>query len=177
MKTTLCTLLLVFSGIANAELPSTIQYNDTAFKLCAQERISKLWFDIVDVGVYYQNCDNAENIFDNQSKLLRFSYLREVTGEQFSDGAIEYLQTNLNDETLNNCSSSYKGLNNAYKTVVSGDAYDLFVIKDIGIKLYLNGKHLHTMANTTCHIPYLNVWFGDDTMDSQFHDLAKKLKG
>ncbi|RDX35836.1 hypothetical protein DZA50_05830 [Kangiella sp. HD9-110m-PIT-SAG07] len=157
-------------------LPQTVEHNKTEFTLCAQERVSKLWFDIVDVGIYYQNCNEAEHVFDNKTKLLRFSYLREVEGQQFTEGAIEYLEDNLSQEEQERCSSHFVELNKVYQDVSSGDSYDLFLLEDTGLKLYLNGEHLHDMTEASCHSTYLNVWFGEESMDSQFKDLADKIK-
>ncbi|PXF64093.1 chalcone isomerase family protein [Kangiella spongicola] len=175
MKIIPYTLLLLFSTTLKAQITNTIQYDNQTFELCDKERVTKLWFDIVDIGVYYKDCASAENIFDQKSKLLRFSYLREVKGKQFTEGAIEYLEANLSPNRKSLCSASFANLNNAYQTVGNGDVYDLYILKDEGIKLYLNKKHLHTMPNTECRLDYLNVWFGEETMDSQFHALAKRI--
>ncbi len=176
MRIATLTLLAAIANNAMADLPQSISHKKGAFQLCAEERVSKLWFDIVDVGVYYPNCDSAEHIFDNQTKLLRFSYLREVEGQQFTEGADEYLHENLNSDVLAMCSEPFRAINSVYKDVSAGDYYDLFLFQDEGLKLYLNDKHLHDMTNTDCHSKYLNVWFGKETMDSQFNDLAKKIK-
>ncbi|GAA4359258.1 chalcone isomerase family protein [Kangiella marina] len=158
------------------QLPQTISHSKGEFQLCDKERVSKLWFDIVDVGIYYPSCDTVQHIFDNQTKLLRFAYLREVEGQQFTKGAIEYLEQNLNPQELEYCSEHFSPLNHVYKDVTEGDYYDLYLFEDEGLTLYLNGKHLHDMPSKECHTPYLNVWFGEETMDSQFHDLSKRLK-
>lgn len=172
--------VLLVSSYANADdtdnsLPQTIQHQETEFSLCAEERVSKLWFDIVDVGVYYPSCDGAKHIFDNKTKLLRFAYLRDVEGVQFTEGAIEYLQDNLSPDDQERCSTHFSKLNKVYKNVSSGDAYDVYLYKDTGLRLYLNGEHLHDMKEVSCHSTYLNVWFGEESMDSQFQDLADRL--
>jgi hypothetical protein len=99
-----------------------------------------------------------------------------VDGEQFTDGAIEYLEENLSDQQKSKCMTEYKDLNKSYKNVKDGDFYDLYLLSDKGIKLYLNQEHIIDMTNTSCDSLYLNVWFGSESMDSQFEDLHKKLK-
>ena len=160
----------------NAELPISIKFKNTNFELCAKERVTKLFFNIVDVGIYYPNCNKAQNIFDQDTKLLRFSYLREVTGKQFTQGAIEYLQENLSQQDKLKCFRHFESLNRTYQNVSSGDYYDLYFLKKEGIELQLNNERLHNMNNPECNSAYLNVWFGKETMDNQFHDLADKIK-
>ena len=176
MRIAIFILLTAIANIAIADLPKNISHSQGDFKLCAKERVSKLWFDIVDVGIYYQDCDSAQHVFDDQTKLLRFAYLREVEGHQFTEGAVEYLQENLTSDDLTACSEPFEAINSVYKNVSSGDYYDLYLFENEGLKLYLNDQHLHDMDNTDCHSKYLYVWFGEETMDSQFNDLANKLR-
>lgn len=169
--------LLTLSAISMAEMPQQVSYQELTFKLCAQEKITKgIFFDIVNVGVYYQDCSTNQGIFDDKSKLLRFAYLRDVEGEQFTEGAIEYLEENLTEQQQTQCMTAYQDLNNSYKDVKDGDFYDLYLLSEEGIKLYLNQEHIIDMKNTGCDSLYLNVWFGSESMDSQFEDLHTKLK-
>lgn len=177
MKRLMLTLIGLSACLSvQAELPKSIEHSQGTFKLCDKERVSKYFFDIVDVGIYYPNCDTAEHVFDDQTKLLRFSYLREVEGEQFTEGAIEYLEENLSEEEKSRCSEHFAPLNKVYRDVTSGDNYDLFLFQEEGLKLYLNGQALHQMDNPQCHSTYLNVWFGKESMDGQFNDLAERIK-
>ena len=170
-------LLLSLGSTAKANLPKTISYQEQEFKLCAEEHITKgFFFEIVDVGIYYLDCSKNQGIFDDQTKLLRFAYLREVEGEQFTEGAIEYLEENLSTDQKSECMAEYKELNQSYKGVVDGDYYDLYLFNDKGIQLFLNQEHIVDMTNTACDSLYLNVWFGTESMDSQFENLHQKLK-
>lgn len=168
--------LISISYVSKADLPQVIDHQDTPFNLCVSDRIVKgLFFDVVDVGIYYPNCADAKNVFDDQTKLLRFAYLRDVDGEQFTDGAVEYLEDNLTDSEKSQCSDSFKDINASYVDVSDGDAYDLYLFSEQGLKLYLNQKHLIDMDNTKCDSIYLNVWFGEESMDSVFSELNQKL--
>lgn len=173
----LALFLLILSVAANANLPQEISYQTLKFKLCTQEKITKgIFFDIVNVGIYYQQCNSNQGIFDEQDKLLRFAYLRSVDGEQFTEGAIEYLEENLTEQQQSQCMAEYAELNRSYKDVEDGDFYDLYLLNSKGIKLYLNEEHIIDMTNTACDSLYLNVWFGPESMDSQFEDLHNNLK-
>ncbi|AOE48963.1 chalcone isomerase family protein [Kangiella sediminilitoris] len=168
---------LLFSSAVFAELPASINHNNQTFELCAQEKVTKgIFFDIVNVGIYYKNCGSVGGIFDDETKLLRFAYLREVEGQQFTEGAIEYLEENLSPEEKQRCFDRYSQLNNSYKDVSDGDYYDLYLIKDEGLKLYLNNQYITEMTDTSCDSEYLKVWFGKESMDSQFQELHEKLK-
>lgn len=167
--------LVIFSS--KAELLQSVVHNDVTYNLCAKERVTKgIFFDVVDVGIYYPDCSSNKGIFDGSAKLLRFSYLREVEGIQFTEGAEEYLEENLSAEEKSRCQADFKKLNAVYKDVVDGHFYDLYILPDQGIKLYLNQEHLADMTNTSCDTEYLNVWFGKESMDSDFRKLNKKLK-
>ncbi|WP_223670619.1 chalcone isomerase family protein [Kangiella shandongensis] len=169
--------LLTTSAVSIADIPQEVSYRDLKLTLCAQEKITKgIFFDIVNVGIYYQDCSANQGIFDDQTKLLRFAYLREVNGEQFTEGAIEYLEENLTKQQQSQCMTEFKELNNSYKDVQNGDFYDLYLLYNQGIKLYLNQEYIIDMPNRACDSLYLNVWFGPESMDSQFEDLHKKLK-
>jgi len=169
--------LLITSPLARAKLEPSVRYQQTNYQLCAQQRVTKaLFFDVVDVGVYYPNCQHAENIFDSQPKLLRFSYLREVEGIQFTEGADDFLKDNLTDTEKEACLGAFKDFNTIYKNVADGDYYDLFVTPDQGINLQLNQSQLAELNQAECAVPYLNIWFGSESMDDDFSELQDKLK-
>lgn len=169
--------LLIISGPVQAKLEPQVSYQQTDYQLCAQQRVTKaLFFDVVDVGVYYLNCEQADNVFDSQSKLLRFSYLREVEGAQFTEGADEFLEDNLTDAEKENCLETFKDFNTIYKDVADGDYYDLFVTPGQGINLRLNQSQLAELNQPECALPYLNIWFGSESMDDDFGELQDKLK-
>lgn len=176
IKSLLIVVLLTISYLSKASLPQIIEHQKVSFNLCASDRIVKgLFFDVVDVGIYYPECSEARNVFDDKTKVLRFAYLRDVDGEQFTEGAIEYLNANLTDAEKSKCVESFKAINSSYVDVSDGDVYDLFLISEQGLELYLNTKHLIDMNNIECDSAYLNVWFGEKSMDSVFSDLNKKL--
>lgn len=169
--------LLIISGPVQAKLAPRVSYQQTDYQLCAQQRVTKaLFFDVVDVGVYYPNCEQADNVFDSQPKLLRFSYLREVEGVQFTEGADDFLEDNLTDTEKEACLDAFKDFNTIYKNVVDGDYYDLFVTPNQGINLQLNQSQLAELNQPECAVPYLNIWFGTESMDDDFSELQDKLK-
>lgn len=169
--------LLIISGSVQAKLEPQVSYQQTDYQLCAQQRVTKaLFFDVVDVGVYYPNCAQADNVFDSQPKLLRFSYLRKVEGVQFTEGADDFLEDNLTDTEKEACLDAFKDFNTIYKNVVDGDYYDLFVTPNQGINLQLNQSQLAELNQPECAVPYLNIWFGDESMDDDFSELQDKLK-
>ncbi|ACV27789.1 chalcone isomerase family protein [Kangiella koreensis] len=169
--------LLIASPLARAKLEPSVRYQQTDYQLCAQQRVTKaLFFDVVDVGVYYPNCQQAENVFDSQPKLLRFSYLREVEGIQFNEGADDFLEDNLTDVEKETCLAAFKDFNTIYKDVADGDYYDLFVTPDQGLNLRLNQSQLAELNQAKCATPYLNIWFGPESMDDDFSELQDKLK-
>lgn len=167
----------IASGQALAKLEPSVSYQETVYQLCAKQRVTKaLLFDVVDVGVYYPSCEQADNIFDQQPKLLRFSYLREVEGIQFTEGANEFLQDNLTNTEKETCQEDYQQFNTIYEDVSDGDYYDLFVLPGQGLDLYLNEAQLAKFGKGECAVPYLNIWFGSESMDSDFEELSNKIK-
>ncbi len=169
--------LLIISGSVQAKLEAQVSHQQTDYQLCAKQRVTKaLFFDVVDVGVYYPNCDQADNVFDSQPKLLRFSYLREVEGVQFTEGADDFLEDNLTDTEKETCMLAFKDFNTIYQDVADGDYYDLFVTPDQGINLRLNESQLAELNKPECAVPYLNIWFGAESMDDDFSELQDKLK-
>lgn len=169
--------LFIVSPLSHAKLEQQVSYQHTDYQLCAQQRVTKaLFFDVVDVGVYYPDCTQADNVFDLQPKLLRFSYLREVEGIQFTEGADEFLEDNLSDAEKKTCLDAFKDFNTIYKDVADGDYYDLFVTPDQGLSLQLNRSQLAELNQAECAVPYLNVWFGAESMDDDFSELQDKLK-
>ena len=169
--------LLILPALAQAKLEPQVSYQGTAYQLCAQQRVTKaLFFDVVDVGVYYPDCHLADSVFDSQHKLIRFSYLRKVTGIQFTQGADEFLAENLTETEKNSCLNDFTAFNSIYKDVVAKDYYDLFVLPDQGLNLYLNQSPLAQLNIPECTIPYLNIWFGTESMDNDFSELQKKLE-
>lgn len=169
--------LLSISTPAQAQLQSVVSYQQTDYQLCAKQRVTKaLFFDVVDVGVYYSDCDQAKDVFDEQPKLLRFSYLRKVEGIQFTKRANDFLSDNLTESEKQACLNEFKEFNTVYKNVADGDYYDLFVIPGQGLDLRLNQSELATFENPTCAVAYLNIWFGKESMDDDFRDLQEKLK-
>lgn len=169
--------LLITSPFARAKLEPSVRYQQTDYQLCAQQRVTKaLFFDVVDVGVYYPSCQQAENVFDSQPKLLRFSYLRDVEGIQFTEGADDFLEDNLTDAEKKSCLAAFKDFNTIYQDVADGDYYDLFVKPAQGIYLRLNQSQLAELDQPECALPYLNIWFGAESMDDDFSELQNKLK-
>lgn len=169
--------LLIISCSVQAKLEPQVSYQQTDYQLCAQQRVTKaLFFDVVDVGIYYTDCKEAEDIFDQQPKLLRFSYLREVEGNQFTEGADDFLQDNLSQDEKDTCIKDFTEFNTIYKDVTDGDYYDLFVTPDQGINLQLNQSQLAELNQAECAVPYLNIWFGAESMDDDFSELQDKLK-
>ncbi|NVK21763.1 MAG: chalcone isomerase family protein [Kangiellaceae bacterium] len=158
-----------------AAIPDQVQHkNGKIFSLCAKQTVTKaFFFDIVDVGLYYPDCTSNRSIFDEQNKLLRFSYLREVTGKQFKEGAEEFLQKNLSQEQQQHCLASYQEINESYLDVQEGDFYDLFQIDEIGLDLYLNGQSLASLDSKSCESLYFNIWFGEESMSADFSKLLK----
>lgn len=169
--------LLIISDQAQAQLEPSVRYQETDYQLCAKQRVTKaLLFDVVDVGVYYPDCKQAADIFDDQPKLLRFSYLRDVTGDQFTEGADDFLRDNLEPPEKDQCLTYFNEFNTVYKDVTDGDYYDLFVLPEQGLDLYLNNQQLAQSDNSGCALPYLNIWFGEESMDGDFEDLRDKIK-
>ena len=167
---------LFFIKATKAALPEKVVHKSgQEFTLCSQQIITKaFFFDIVDVGLYYPDCSDKRSIFDLEEKLLRFSYLRAVTGKQFKEGAEEYLKKNLSAEQYDKCMTSYARLNDSYLDVSDGDFYDLFQVNSVGLDLYLNSKPLASMQNKECESLYYNIWFGEYSMSSGFKDLLAK---
>ncbi len=182
MKSLVLSIICIFgfsssSLVADQEkLPAEITHQSgDGFKLCKQQLITKaLFFDIVDVGIYYKDCPKKINVFDDSEKLLRFHYLRKVTGKQFKEGAEEYLKYNLTNKQHKLCFRQYLDINNAYVDVNDGDFYDLFKIKEKGLDLYLNGKPLSQFKNDDCESLYFKIWFGEKSMSSDFKKLLSQ---
>lgn len=170
-------VLLVTSELAAAKLEPSVSYQQIEYQLCAKQRVTKaLLFDVVDVGVYYADCKQAADIFDDQPKLLRFSYLRDVTGDQFTEGADDFLRDNLAQQEKDKCLTYFNEFNTVYEDVSDGDYYDLFVLPEQGLDLYLNSQQLAQSDNSGCALPYLNIWFGEESMDSDFEELRDQIK-
>ncbi len=169
-------LVLIYSGQANADtkkLPSQISHpSGVLFQLCSQQKITKaIFFDVVQVGLYYPSCPEKLTVFDQKSKLLRFHYLRKVKGKQFKEGAEDYLTYNLNEADFKKCFAKYQALNNSYLDVKDGDYYDLFQLQPIGLDLFLNDKSLASFKDSECEALYYNIWFGKESMSSDFQKL------
>mgnify|MGYP005997759869 CR=1 FL=1 len=174
----LAALLLAYSGqlfSSASKLPKVITHpSGIVFKLCSQQKITKaLFFDIVKVGLYYPSCTGKLSVFDNNNKLLRFHYLRKVTGKQFKEGAEEYLTHNLSESEHEKCFDKYQNINASYTDVDEGDYYDLYHLQSIGLDLLLNNKPKAKFQNPFCESLYFNIWFGKKSMSSDF----KKLLG
>ena len=168
--------LLVFSSSTKAQLTPSVTFENTEYQLCLEQRVTKaLFFKIVDVGIYYQDCKQASNIFDQQPKLLRFSYLREVEGQQFTEGADDFLEQNLQAAEKEQCLSEFKNFNTIYQDVQDGDYYDLHIFPAQGIVLRLNDSQLAQLTKGQCATPYLNIWFGQESMDDDFTELKERL--
>ncbi|WP_251358405.1 chalcone isomerase family protein [Kangiella sp. TOML190] len=158
----------------NPKLPQTVVKSEQTYHRCSQVRITKaLFFKIVDVALYLEDCRNFQGIFSQRAKVLRFSYLRKVTGEQFSEGANEYLQKNLSTEQYERCIPHYSKLNNAYQDVKKGDTYELLMAPD-KTTVTLNKIPIGLITDDSCGELYLNVWFGKESMDSGFQELLEK---
>lgn len=170
-----CALLVPMS--AKAKIEPQISHQQQDYQLCAQQRVTKaLFFNVVDVGVYYQDCNNATDIFDQHPKLLRFSYLRKVKGKQFTEGADDFLSKNLTADEKQTCLTDFTEFNAIYKDVADGDYYDLFVTPGHGLNLRLNESELADLDKPDCAAPYLNIWFGQESMDDDFSELQTRLK-
>ncbi|NVJ66795.1 MAG: chalcone isomerase family protein [Gammaproteobacteria bacterium] len=171
--------MLAFSGqsLANDnKLPKTVIHpSGLTFQLCSQQTITKaFFFDVVHVGLYYPSCPEKMTVFNDDSKLLRFHYLRKVTGKQFKKGAEEYLTYNLNKHQHDKCFSRYKDINDSYLDVDDGDYYDLFQIENKGLDLFLNEKSISVFKNKECESLYFNIWFGKKSMSTGFKKLLSQ---
>lgn len=181
MKTKFALILILLTSSIRMEaystpiLPPTItSQNQVQYTLCSMQTITKaLFFDVLNVGLYYYKCPDKYDIFDNTDKLIRFSYLRKVTGKQFSEGADEFLRKNLS-KNLQFCLPVYNDLNSSYKDVGKGDYYDLYFYPTKGLELFFNSQHLITMTNLDCDNAYFNIWFGKKSMNSGFKKLLGK---
>ena len=173
-----CLIFIVFFSISFgviAKLPEHVLHpNGTKFILCSENKITKaIFFDVVRVGLYLEHCDTLNPIFSTSNKLVRFHYLREVTGKQFTEGATEYLTLNLTNEQYSKCFEQYQVVNNSYVDVSDGDYYDLFYFSNSGLDLYLNNKSIGQLKNDDCELPYFKIWFGEKSMDSGFRKLLR----
>ncbi len=170
-------ILLFITPIAFSKdrLPSSIVVNDTNFNKCSEVRITKaLFFNILDLGLYTPNCQTFSSVFSRSEKLIRFKYLRTVTGQEFKEGAEEYLGKNLPKQKLEQCQQPFNTLNQLYKDVSDGDFYQLIQSKDNAISITLNNQLIGTIENPDCAIDYYQMWFGKESMDSGFQKLIKK---
>ena len=161
-----------------ADLPLIVTHpSGVEFKRCSQQKITKaLFFDVLKIGLYYPDCKDYEGILDDNNKLLRFYYLRDVKGSQFTEGAIEYLDYNLTDDEKKDCLANYQAINTRYRDVSEGDFYDLYLFQSTGLELYLNKVFLGKMSKLSCDSHYLKIWFGEESMDSGFRRLLEKIK-
>ena len=177
-KALLLVILVTLPYVASTKLPDTVQHpSGLSLKLCSEQKITKaLFFDVLFVGLYFKECSKGKDIFTSKDKLLRFHYLRDVKGNQFTEGAEEYLNYNLTEQQKALCWNEYTEINNSYLDVQEGDFYDLYHIGSIGLDLYLNQKPLNTLKSESCESLYFNVWFGKQSMDSGFRKLIKPLE-
>ncbi|MRX27792.1 chalcone isomerase family protein [Kangiella sp. HZ709] len=173
----LIVILLFFTPTAFSKdrLPSSIVVNERNFNKCSEVRITKaLFFKILDLGLYAPDCQSFSSVFSKSEKLIRFKYLRTVTGQEFKEGAEEYLGKNLPKQRLEQCQKPFNNLNQLYKNVNDGDFYQLIQSKDNAISITLNNQLIGSIENPDCAIDYYHMWFGKESMDTGFQKLIRK---
>lgn len=172
-----CSWLLFFFSLqtlAKDHLPDTVKISDSQFEKCSEVRITKaLFFDVLDLGLYTPNCKEFSSLTSEEPKIIRFSYLRDVSGADFKEGAEEYLEKNLSQEQITRCSEAYDYLNSKYLDVADGDYYQLIQRSDKSIYVTLNEQFIGQVNNPECAMNYYKIWFGKESMDSGFQDLLK----
>lgn len=172
----LCAMAFPVNSEEKPFLPQETTTDNGTYALCGEELIVKaLFFDVLHIGIYRQDCSTFNNIYENVDQIVRFHYLVDVEKKDFIDGAIEYIEYNISEDIQTECKSHYQPFNQSYLDVTENDFYDLEYRKDQGLKLWLNQNTISIMENPKCSRNYYKIWFGEESMDSAFKELESKI--
>lgn len=109
---------------------------------------------------------------DDKPARLELCYLRELSVENFIEGA----QTVLPDSLTAELQAAVIRLHQAYQAVQPGDCYHLDYQPDQGTALLLNGKELVRVSTPGFKALYFGIWLGDKPLSAQLkRDLTQGL--
>ncbi len=164
MKILLIILITSLPSVALSTdyLPDTIEQNSSQFERCNTFTLRYGFIlKVAEIGWYSPDCSASVPILQATDKIVRFHYLKNVSGDFFRQSAEEYFLLNLsNSEQHNLLKQPLIEFNSNYTDIKSGEYFDLVQINDSNLSLYKNQQLLSVSQNRLLSKNYFNIWFG-----------------
>lgn len=155
-------LLLSLAVVGNAF--NLAHANEIDWKPLKKGTATWLWIDIYE-GQLFTETGKAPAGFlkDGFPLKLELCYLREITAEQFIEGAEAGLPENLSAPLQ----KAVDELHSTYETVQKGDCYQLEYTTAQGTQLKRNGNTVYASKQAGFKAVYFGIWLGQDPLSDE----------
>lgn len=167
-------LALVLASIAptalavSAEFPDRRTIEDVELRLVGTGTFRWAFFSVYDGALYLSDPDRVKAVPGDFPMRLELAYRRDIDREKFVEGAQVFLRKNASEDEIAAIQDRVEKINQAYRSVESGDRYALTYIPGSGTELALNGETLARVQGDDFARIYLRIWLGNEPISDSF---------
>lgn len=168
--------LLACARTPEPPFPDSIQLEPGAvslIKLGEYRYVYRMFFKLYDAALFIDaDADaDAEDILAASTRYrLQFRYLRKIDKSIILESSAKMLEKNLSQSELAQISDRIDQINEAYRTVQSGDRSSLTYQPGIGTTLRINGTAITTVEGDDFARLYFKIWLGDQPISVTLRD-------
>lgn len=156
----------------------TFEVEETTLHLLGMSRLT-FWGFRVYTGALFtpEDARTQEEILGDVPKRLYFKYHRSISRDDILKSKEKFLRENP-DVDLEAIADELKEFNALYRSVSSGDVYELIYHPEKGTTLVLNGEELGTVKGAELARAIFGLWISDHPLnDSMKRDLLSPHDG
>ena len=149
--------------------------DSTFSKLGEYRYVYRMFFKLYDAALFVSPDAEPPTILNAETGFrLQFRYLRKIDESIILKSSAKILERNLSEIELAQIADRVDRINEAYRSVGSGDRSSLTYIPGRGTTLRINGDYVTTIEGQDFARLYFKIWLGEQSLSPS---LTKSLLG